>query len=161
MFAGAFGHTYGCHDIWQFYSPKQEGINGPHIYWQQAVELPGANQMIFVNRLMQSHPITERVPDQNLVKENNYLPAYRIQATRGNDYLFVYTAAGKPFTVLLGKIKGAMLKAYWYDPRNGKTTAMGTIKNAGTKYCTPPSTGYGNDWVLVMDDAAKNYAIGE
>lgn len=159
LFAGAFGHTYGCHDIWQMYSPAHEGINGPHMYWQQAIELPGASQMIFVNRLMQSHPLTERVPDQMLIKENNYEAAYRIQATRGNDYLFVYTAAGEPFTVTLGKIKGSMLKAYWYDPRTGKTTTIGTIKNAGTKYFTPPSTGYGNDWVLVMDDAGTSYNI--
>ena len=157
LFAGAFGHTYGCHDIWQFHSSKQEGINGPHIYWQEAMDLPGANQMIFVIRLMESHPITERVADQTLIKENNYFPSDRIQATKGNDYLFVYTAAGKSFTVLLGKIKGTTLNAYWYDPRNGKTTTIGKIQNSGTKTFTPPSAGYGQDWVLVLDDSAKKY----
>ncbi len=157
LFAGACGHTYGCHDIWQFYSPNREGVFGPHVYWQQAMELPGANQMKFVRNLIESHSPLDRVPDQSLIKENNYSAAERIQATRGNDYLYVYTAAGKPFTVVLEKIKGDRLQAYWFNPRNGKTTKAEIIENKGTKNFIPPSSGYGMDWVLVIDDAAKEY----
>ena len=157
LFAGAHGHTYGCHDIWQMYSPEHEAVNGPHFYWYDALELPGANQMQYVRRLMESHPVLERVPDQTLIQENNYVPAERIQATRGNDYAFVYTAAGKPFTVVMGKITGNTLHAYWYDPRNGTTTNIGMVENKGTKKFLPPSTGYGHDWVLVLDDSAKGY----
>jgi hypothetical protein len=157
LFAGAFGHTYGCHDIWQMYSTKNEPVNGPHLYWPEAMELPGANQMKHVRKLIESHPVLERVPDQSLVKENNYTDAERIQATRGNDYLFVYTAAGKSFNVVLGKIKGDKLQAYWFNPKDGKTTATEIIDNKGTKIFTPPSAGYGNDWVLVIDDMAKQY----
>lgn len=158
LFAGAHGHTYGCHDIWQFYSPKREAVNGPHVYWQQAMELPGANQMVFVRRLIESYPILERVPDQSIITENNYVPAERIQSTRGNDYLFVYTAAGKPFTVILEKIKGDKLQSYWFNPRDGKTTNTEIIDNKGTRNFIPPTSGYGKDWVLVLDDATKNYA---
>jgi hypothetical protein len=158
LFSGACGHTYGCHDIWQFYSPKHEAVNGPHVYWQQAMNLPGATQMIFVRRLIESHAMPERVPDQSLIEENNYAAAERIQATRGDDYLFVYTAAGKPFTVVLGKIKGETLQAYWYNPRSGDTKDIEDISNTGTKKFSPPSTGYGQDWVLVLDDASKHYA---
>ena len=107
---------------------------------------------------MESHPILERIPDQFLIKENNYAPAERIQATRGRDYLFVYTATGKPFTVMLEKIKGGKLQSYWFNPRDGKTTNTEIIDNRGTRNFTPPSSGYGQDWVLVLDDAAKNYA---
>ena len=108
---------------------------------------------------MESYPLLDRVPDQTLVQENNYPPAERIQATRGNDYMFVYTAAGKPFTVVFGKIKGTTLHGYWYDPRNGKTTDIGKIPNSGTKNFVPPSSGYGKDWVLVLDDASKKYEV--
>jgi Protein of unknown function (DUF4038)/Putative collagen-binding domain of a collagenase len=157
LFSGAHGHTYGCHDIWQFYSPKNEPVNGPHYFWQDALELPGANQMIYVRRLMESHPLTERVPDQSVIREASFSPAERIQATRGNDFLMVYTAAGKPFTVLSTKIRSARLRAYWYDPRNGKTTDI-ELKAAGSnQQFTPPSSGYGQDWVLVIDDANKAY----
>lgn len=156
LFSGAFGHTYGCHDVWQMYSPKHEAVNGPHIYWNEALNLPGANQMTLVKRLIESHPMLDRVPDQSVIIENNNTPAERIQATRGKDYIFVYTAAGKPFTVVPSKISGSKLNAYWFDPRDGKTTTIGTIANAKKKFI-PPSTGYGHDWVLVLDDAAKNY----
>jgi hypothetical protein len=157
LFAGACGHTYGCHDIWQFYSPNRKAVYDPHVYWQQAIELPGANQMTYVRKLIESHSPLDRIPDQSLIKENNYSAAERLQATRGNDYLFIYTAAGKPFTVVLEKIKGDRLQAYWFNPRDGKTTNTEIIDNKGTKNFTPPSSGYGKDWVLVIDDAAKQY----
>jgi len=159
LFSGAFGHTYGCHDIWQFYSTKHEPVNGPHIYWQEALNLPGANEMQYVRKLIESHSMLERIPDQTLIKENDLTPAQRIQATRGNDYAFIYTAQGLPFTVYLDKIKGEVLHAYWYDPRSGKTTDIGNIKNEGEKKFDPPSKGYGQDWVLVIDDAAKKYRL--
>lgn len=155
LFAGAFGHTYGCHDVWQMFSPKHEPVNGPHMYWYEALNLPGASQMQFVRKLIESHPMLDRIPDQSLIEENNYVPAERIQATRGTDYAFIYTSAGKPFTVHLNKIKRETLHAYWYDPRRGKTIEIGTMKNKGLQKFIPPSTGYGQDWVLVIDDAAQ------
>ncbi|QDK83492.1 DUF4038 domain-containing protein [Spirosoma sp. KCTC 42546] len=159
LFAGAHGHTYGCHDIWQMYSANRPAVNGPHIYWQEALELPGANQMKIVRRLIESRPLLDRVPDQSLIIENNYAPAERIQATRGTDYAFVYSAAGKPFTVNLGKISGQSVKTHWLNPRTGEAKDSGTIPNKGQQKFTPPSSGYGQDWVLVLDDLAKNYPV--
>lgn len=157
VFAGAFGFTYGCHDIWQMYSPKTEAVNGPKNYWQFALDLPAAQQVQYLKKLIESRPILDRIPDQSLVVEN-VLPAHeRIQATRGNDYAYVYTVYGKPFTLNLGKISGTEFSAFWYNPRNGKTTDVGKFENKGTKFFTPPSTGYGQDWVLVIDDFAKKY----
>jgi len=157
LFAGAFGHTYGCHDMWQFYSTSHEPVNGPHVFWTDAIELPGANQMIFVKNLILSHSMLDRVPDQSLIKENDYVPAERIQATRGSDYLFVYSTVGKPFHVIMGKIQGSELQAYWYNPRTGKSTDIGVVNNKDVREFAPPSSGYGQDWVLVLDDAAKKY----
>ncbi len=103
-----------------FIRPEHEAVNGPHVYWQEALELPGADQMKFVSRLMESHqPISDRVPDQSLILENEPPASERIQATRGKDYMFIYSAAGKPFTVVLGKIRGNRLNVYWINPRNG------------------------------------------
>ena len=159
LFAGAFGHTYGCHDIWQFNSNNHEPVNGPHYNWQEAMDLPGAVQMKYLRALIEAFPYTERIPDQSIIKENNYTPAERIQATRGNDYLFVYSCAGKPFTVIPEKIKGRQLKVFWYNPRNGKTTPLNIVDNTSEKEFVPPSKGYGQDWVLVLFDAEKNYKL--
>jgi len=151
MFAGAFGHTYGCHDIWQMYSPEREAVNGPHVYWPQAMELPGANQMSHLKKLMMSYDQTTRVPDQSLIVENSLPPAERIQATRGKDYIMVYASTGKPFTVKFGnKIKGDRFAAYWFNPRDGKSLDIHSVQNRGQKTFTPPRSGYGQDWVLVL-----------
>lgn len=157
LFAGAHGHTYGCHDIWQMYSAKRPAVNGPHIFWLEALDLPGANQMKHVRHLMTARPLLDRVPDQSVVVENGLGPAERIQATRGTDYAFVYSAVGKPFTVNAGKISGKTITATWFDPRTGKTQSAGTFDNQKPRLFSPPTQGYGQDWVLVLDDSAKNY----
>jgi hypothetical protein len=99
----------------------------------------------------------DRVPDQSLIVEHELGTAERIQATRGKDYAFIYTAAGKSFTVNLGKISGAKLNASWYNPRNGELKKADQVTNKGQQKFTPPSSGYGQDWVLILDDAVKNY----
>lgn len=159
LFAGAHGHTYGCHDVWQMYSPSRPAVNGPHIYWPEALELPGANQMMFVRRLMQSRPQFDRVPDQSLVVENNLCPAERIQATRGTDYAFVYTAAGKPFTVRLNKMSVKQWRANWFDPRTGKTRSAETVAGQRQQRFIPPTSGYGQDWILILDDVSRRYPM--
>nr|WP_067054544.1 glycoside hydrolase family 140 protein [Mucilaginibacter sp. L294] len=159
LFAGAFGHTYGCNDIWQMNSPKHTALFSANFYWYNALELPGAMQMRFVRKLIESHLQLTRVPDQSVIKENNLMPAERIQATRGDDYAYIYTVAGKSFTVLPGKIAGKQLNAKWFDPRTGKVTEAGTVDNLKENKFDPPSSGYGNDWVLILDDAAKKYQL--
>jgi len=157
LFAGAFGHTYGCHDIWQMYDTDKEPVNGPHLPWKQALDLPGAKQMAFVRKLMESRPLLDRIPDQSLVEESNLGPSERIQATRGKDYAFVYTAAGRQFNVNTGKISGKELNAYWFDPRTGNIKSVGAFPNTGRHLFKPPTSGYGKDWILVLDDASKGY----
>lgn len=157
VFAGSFGFTYGCHDIWQFYSAKFQGVNGPKTLWQQALDLPAANQVKHLKQLIESRPVLDRIPDQNLIVENNLQAHERIQATRGTNYAWIYSAMGKSFTVKMGKISGAELNAYWFNPRNGNSIKLGTYKNEGTQNFSPPQTGYGNDWVLLLDDSAARF----
>ncbi len=157
VFAGAFGHTYGCHDIWQMYAPHRTPINGPNYPWYVALDLPGALQMKYLRKLMESRPIFERVPDQSLLLSqggnNNHT-----QATRGKDYLFAYSSQGNTIQVQTGKISGKELLVYWYNPRNGEVKEMGSIRKKPTMEFVPPTSGYGQDWVLVADDAASKYA---
>jgi hypothetical protein len=156
VFAGAFGHTYGCHDIWQMYAPNRTPINGPHFPWYVALDLPGASQMKFLRYLVEARPMLDRIPDQTIIKDAMGAND-RIQASRGKDYIFIYSAQGKPVTVTLGKISGTEATAFWYNPKNGETKDENRFQNSGQKTFTPPTSGYGHDWVLVIDDAAKNY----
>jgi hypothetical protein len=156
VFAGAFGHTYGCHDVWQMYAPNRTPINNPHFPWYVALDLPGAGQMQYLRHLVESRPMLDRVPDQSIVT-TTYGTNDHLQATRGKDYIFVYNAQGKPITVNMGKISGSNVAAYWYDPKNGESKSAGSFSNKGRQTFTPPSTGYGNDWVLVLDDVSKKF----
>ena len=100
----------------------------------------------------------DRVPDKSLITDG--LGANdRIQATRGNDYIFVYSAQGKKFTVNTNKISGNELVANWYNPRNGEVKNIGKVPKKARHEFTPPTSGYGHDWVLVIDDAGKNYTL--
>lgn len=156
VFAGAFGHTYGAHPVWQMYAPGRQAVNGPHYPWYEAMDLPGAGQLQFLRRLIEARPVLDRVPDQSLITDARGANDH-VQATRGRDYLFVYTAQGKPITLNMGKISGNEIVVFWYDPRTGDTKDGGRFANSGQQTFTPPSSGYGQDWVLVADDASKKY----
>jgi hypothetical protein len=156
LFAGSHGHTYGCHSVWQMWQPGRDPINLPLKPWHESLDLPGATQMSHVRALLESRPLLARVPDQSLIT-NPKSGEEQIQATRGEDYLFVYSPQGQPFTVTLGKISGAKVKGSWYDPRTGTTRAIGEFKNSGTRQFSPPSSGKDQDWVLILDDTSKKY----
>jgi hypothetical protein len=156
-FAGAAGHTYGNHAVWQMYATGRAPINGPLYFWREAVHRPGAEQMRHLRALLESRPYLSRVPDQSLVTDSLQGSAH-IQATRGDGYAFIYSGEGRAFTVNLGKTAGKTLTGYWYSPRDGAAFPIGgKIENRGTRAFTPPSTGFGSDWVLVLDDAARKF----
>lgn len=159
VFAGAFGHTYGCHSVWQMWDKSREPINRPLKTWDESLALNGAGQMQHLRRLIESRPFLDRVPDQTLLVDARSAVAEHIQATRGRDYLLAYTAMGLPVTLSLGKISGEKLTAHWFNPRDGKATAAGSFDNRGIQSFVPPSQGQGQDWVLVLDDAGKNFGV--
>lgn len=155
VFAGGFGAAYGHHSVWQMYMPERKPVNAPLMTWQEALDRPGAKQMQHLRALIESRPMLTRVPDQSLVTDS-LSGASHIAATRGDDYAFIYTAQGHPFTVNLGKISGDRVTANWFNPRIGESTEIGKFINSGTQHFTPPGEiGFGNDWVLVLDNSSK------
>lgn len=165
VFAGSFGHTYGNNAVIQFHKPANEGkaafADGGYAvkdYWYDAIDHPGARQMQCLQRLVLSRPYFERVPDQSVVNGNGEKYDY-VAVTRGLSYLFAYTYSGRPIQLKLGVLTGKELKAWWYSPRDGKSQSAGKLPNRGVHTFTPPVSGETvNDWVLVLDDAAKGYA---
>jgi len=157
VFAGAAGHTYGNHAVWQFHAPGRPPINGPQMYWYRAILRPGAAQVPYVRRLVESRPYLSRVPDQSIVADT-LTGADHLQATRGDGYLFVYSAQGREFDVVMGKISGDSVVASWFNPRTSDVMPIGRFVNTGTQPFKPPSEGFGADWVLVLDDVARRFA---
>ena len=64
-----------------------------------------------------------------------------------------------PFTVNLGRIQSQRVQASWYDPRYGIADTLHTGDNRGYQTFVPPSSGRGNDWLLVLDDATAGYPV--
>lgn len=153
VFAGGFGYTYGHNAVMQMHKPSdKESAYGSKDYWYDAINHPGAGQMIHLKNLMLSKPFLERIPDQSLIASGQGKQYDRLMATRGKNYAFVYTYNGRNMSVVMGKIRGSKVKASWYDPRTGGTTAIGTFANKGVKEFNPPGEQKdGNDWVLVLE----------
>jgi hypothetical protein len=84
---------------------------------------------------------------------------YRFVATRDRDstYAMVYAPVGRRFTVRMDAIAGPKVKTWWYNPRTGEATVIGTFDSHGQRQFTPPNQGEMLDWVLVLDDADKGY----
>jgi hypothetical protein len=128
------------------------------MFWFEAINRPGAGEMQFARRLLESRPALARIPDQSLIVDA-LEGADHIAATRGDDYAFVYSAQGRAFTMNLGKISGARLTYRWFNPRSGDSSPASELENTGTHQFTPPSQGFGSDWILIVDDAAKQYRV--
>ncbi len=160
VFAGAAGHTYGCNDIWQMKTADREPMSKARGEWHKALELPGAGQMQYLRRLIESRPYFSRVPDQELILQNPSEGPDHMQSTRGDGYAFVYFPQAKPARIATGRIAGDRLHAWWYDPRNGKCQSIGIFKNEKIKTFSPPGFPHrGNDWILVLDDIEKEYGF--
>jgi hypothetical protein len=158
LFAGGFGHTYGCHDIWQMYAPGRGPISSARNYWYDVLDLPGAWDMMHVRNLIESRPFVSRVPDQSLISGDAGTGGEHIQSTRGKSYAFIYIPYGQNVKVALGKISGQKVMAWWFNPRSGRAKPIGTFANSGILEFDPPGkTARGNDWVLVLDSDAKHF----
>lgn len=168
LFSGAFGHTYGHHSVWQMYDPEKERrpVNNPLLSWKEALCQPGAGQMVYGRLLMESRPFLTRIPDPSIVvtdKVATSVPGegrYRFTATRDEPgtYIMIYAPVGRPFSVRMETIKADKIKAWWYNPRNGKATAIGVFDNdKNIRTFVTPDPGEMIDWILVLDDASMKY----
>jgi hypothetical protein len=166
LFGGAFGHTYGHHSVWQMFDPKRgKPINSPLLSWSDAIDQPGAEEMQYGRALIESRPFLTRIPDDSIIVTDRVATSvpgtgrYHFSATRDESgtYAMVYAPVGRSFKVHMNKITGAKVKAWWFNPRDGKAKAIGEFPNSGEREFTPPDKGEMIDWVLVLDDAAKNY----
>jgi hypothetical protein len=181
LLAGACGHTYGNNNIWQMYKPAAYkpgnpvgdmsrgrdlfggpgSIIGANLPWYEALDHPGAFQMKYVRRLFEALPFTKLVPDQRIILNGPIAGGARIRAARASDgsFALIYTPRGESFTLNKNVIKAERLRETWYDPRYGIAYQIKEQDSWGIQTYTPPSSGRGNDWVLVLTDAAAPLLI--
>ncbi len=165
LFNGACGHTYGNHAVWQMFAAGRQPINNPLMPWGEAIDQPGAGQMQYARWLLESRPYLNRIPDDSVIVTSSIPTAvpgagrYRFSGTRDSagSFAMVYVPVGRRFSVQMNKISGEKVNAWWFDPRTGKATSIGSFPNTGQREFQSPNPGEELDWVLVLDDASKNF----
>ncbi|GIX04357.1 MAG: hypothetical protein KatS3mg114_0226 [Planctomycetaceae bacterium] len=165
VFRGACGHTYGHHAVWQMYAEGRSPVNGPLMTWREALEQPGAQQMQYGRRLIESRPMLSRIPDDSLVKPETVATSVpgagsrRFAATRcaAGRYAMIYVPVGRPFWVRLTSLTGEDLVGWWFNPRDGRAERIGVLRREAEARFVPPALGELLDWVLVLDDAREQF----
>ncbi len=165
VFAGAFGHTYGHERVFGF---GNDGVD-----WKAHLDSPGARSMTHLATLLSGfQPDThrDRQPDQSLIEGDagkaERTVSDRITAARlaNGRVALVYSAAGRPLRLKLDALPPGVKFAGWFNPRtgrwhvNGVETAARTFfardlasgPGAGGREFVPPTSGPGQDWVLVV-----------
>lgn len=165
LFNGAFGHTYGHHSVWQMWTPSRTPINNPLLPWYDAIHQPGAVQMQHGRALLESRPFLTRIPDPDVLVTDSIptrVPGtgrYHFAATRDSagTFAMVYAPIGRSFKVRMDKVRGELVSAWWFNPRDGTAARIGDFREKGEREFNPPNPGEMLDWVLVLDDAASHY----
>jgi len=162
LLAGAAGHTYGNNSIWQMFTVDRQSVVSAKVPWQEALDHPGAFQMGHIRRLFESRPFDLLVPDTTFVGPYHGPAGGFIRAARARDdsFAFIYTPLGQTVTVDLAAFKApAGLALSWYDPRYGLSYPVMTSNASGINGFVPPTSGRGQDWVLVIDNVDKKYPL--
>ena len=168
VFSGAAGFTYGAHPIWQFSDATRPPYSGlTRSSWHTALAFPGATHVQHLQALLRSRPATNLRPARELIVAGGGQPAQRTVVLRGDSHLLAYMPTGNDLTLRLGALSGRELRAWWFDPRTGRSREIGTLPNAGEHTFAVPGmseeltwlrSGRGCDWVLVLDDASAGFA---
>ena len=181
LLAGACGHTYGNNNIWQMYKPGAgptsnggagQGFGGLYVSpgggaigamtpWVDALDRAGAFQAAHARRLFDALPFAKLVPDQKILLNGPLTGGAKIRAARSSDgsFALVYSPRGESFTIDKSIVKGAKLRQAWFDPRYGVTYVTQEPVESGIQTFTPPTNGRGNDWVLVLVNAAAGFVL--
>ncbi len=160
VFSGACGVTYGNQAMWQFYSDREEPVAFPERSWIETLDRPGAFQVGYLKKLIESRSVEDRIPDQSIIVQGQgtkgeYITAFR---DKQNKYCMIYLPVGKEISLDLSFMPAKQIQIWWYNPRSGKTEITNTIKKEATMTFSSPTKGLENDWVLVIDDATKFYS---
>jgi len=122
--------------------------------------------MQYGKNLILSRPYLTRIPDDSVLVTDRVptsVPGagrYRFVATRDTErtYAMVYAPVGRKFKVRMNVIHGPAVRTWWFNPRDGQATLIGEFPGDGEREFSPADPGEMIDWVLVLDDASKNYS---
>jgi hypothetical protein len=160
LLSGALGHTYGNNNVWQMWQPGRQPVIWARTPWRQALSYPGAYQAGYMRALFESRPWWLLQPAQSLLRSGPNAAGKQVRVALAADgsCIVAYAPYGSSFTLSLTELTAASLHAWWFNPRNNTYVEVGTIEVQPEIALDPPGDEKrGNDWVLLLDDAAKGF----
>jgi hypothetical protein len=162
--SGAYlGSLFGNNPIWCYNEtnslsvvPCQNGLT-----WQSQLGSAGSVGQMWYGKLMRSREHWKMVPDiQHTVVTAGYGSGATLTVTartRDGQTIISYIPKGNETTlkVDISKITSRtnLTKCWWFNPRDGSATLIGSFANSGTRDFAPSDA---KDWVLVIDDKDAN-----
>ncbi len=151
LFSGAAGHTYGANEIWQMYDTCYKPVLDAQVPWYDALDMEGAWDVIHARRLMERYGFTGLRPAPRVLLSGNTDDGDMAVALSGPGRTLVYMPWGHPVEISLKAVSGGKrVGLAWYDPRTGELRKAGKSPPGEAFPASPPSSGKGNDWILVM-----------
>ncbi len=153
MLSGACGHTYGNHNIWQFWEPPRKPVSHARTPWKEALRHPGSAQMGLMRRILTLRPFWKLGPNQNLLPGGALEGKDHRRAACADDgsFALVYLPTGGNIEIDLGPLATDSVRVWWFDPRTGNVVDGGIATGRRTVEIRAPSSGRGNDWLLIVD----------
>ncbi|MEX2564578.1 MAG: DUF4038 domain-containing protein [Cyclobacteriaceae bacterium] len=147
MCCGAAGHTYGCNELWQIYSPENQGLFGAHFHWKEALNLPGAIQVGMMKQFFESLPWQTLIPDQTIIGGFNWENSAHItgMVNREKDLLLAYSPSGRTIKLNTFPEGENIIHGFWFDPEKGLLKALEQPYN--NRLVVPDKK---KDWILLM-----------
>jgi len=154
ILSGACGHTYGNNNIWQMYDLNRDPVIDASTPWHKAIDHPGAFQMSLLKKLFTSRSFHRLVASKDIIADGPKSGGAKIKAALAEDstFLIVYSPRGEKFSIDKSKLKGDRLAEIWFDPRYGAEYRIHASGTRGIQTYTPPTSGRGNDWVLIIEE---------
>ena len=120
--------------------------------------------MGYLRRLMESRPFHQLEPVSGWLKDAPSTGGAKVRSAMAKDgsFALVYSPRGERFTLDLGVLKARKIREVreaWYDPRYGTAHLLHTSDTAGLQTYVPPSSGRGQDWLLILDDADRGFSL--
>lgn len=114
ILAGACGHTYGCHDIWQMHDPKTHPIiNESDTPWQKALNLPGASQLQAGKSFFEKNGFPNFTPAQQIITEGQGEDLHRARLATTPNGALLYLPSPRPI-----KLDRPIKNIEGFDPVN-------------------------------------------
>ena len=127
-------------------------ISGKIPYWYDSVDFPGAAQIGYLRKFIESLPNNKTIcPDDSLILSDNSNGSGHMAAliNKDNSFIAVYVPEHTHLCVDITKFEGKAFDIYWYDPRYNVKNFLSS-GSSETKFLNITSPISNNDYVLLL-----------